>query len=665
MCTHVHVGDFRAAGPSSIAQGLHATLLHVSLVMLLVQAYAMAKGISTAASTRESGCGKAGGRSSSGTAVSNCGSGFGETGSGSGSSNAVGSSSASNGCSRGPLDSNNSSRRHCSSGSDGLASSSCGTGCSSGCSCGSSSGCIGGSSCQATPCRLQEACNKQRGTQQQHLLSITQQLWQQLGLSPDVLPAFAAALEPSDLKIFTGHYFLHCVNSSVAGIIYAKSCTSVLAGSARPAQTLAYVQLSRQEQQLLPLVVWQLPLLQLLLASVLDAEAEQASYVETLVFAASKSVHAWSMLGLAAAANRSAAASSAAAAPAASSAVPARRAPTTSSTSSMAGASSDGGGDRIPELDPAAQLAAPANSQSQCPSTGLLSGLLDAWLGLMQSLLLQTPHGLLHSAGAATPQLLQQHICSCPEAVETGAAVPLDNLSGQSWSCFEVQCRRMNAVGGLLELLQGLATVPLHDGSSSTVSGSPVWCDRAPTLLLLLESLTRCVLPHHALCSDHPPSDAGSSSSSTRCVSDAAQYMRTLLARLFSEGGSSLLVTVSCSILQHGYSTTPLKQQQQQQQHKEPQQQPQQMQQEKQEEQQLPLLQQQRRLLHMYSLTASLLKLPVRPVTGVPLITGCIQLTNATQNALRQIVQHAAPGSSLLAKRLVSAPWAALTGRCL
>jgi hypothetical protein len=55
----------------------------------------------------------------------------------------------------------------------------------------------------------------------------------------------------------------------------------------------------------------------------------------------------------------------------------------------------------------------------------------------------------------------------------------------------------------------------------------------------------------------------------------------------------------------------------------------------------------------------------VRPVTGVPLITGCNHMLNAAGDVVRLIMQQAAPGSGAVQQRLVLAPWLALRGRCI
>jgi chemotaxis protein histidine kinase CheA len=283
-------------------------------------------------------------------------------------------------------------------------------------------------------------------------------------------------------------------------------------------------------------------------------------------------------------------------------------------------------------------------------------------------------------------------------------------------------------------------------------------------LLLALEAVARGVLPHHVLCDRCPTSSSSSSScgGGSRCLSDAAQHLRLLLADFHDiEGG--MLSFVCINVLQNGFSSQQQQQQQQQlesrhhqqqqqqqgqseqqlksnvhqqqlqphQQQLQPHQQQLQLQQQQQqqqhvsseqqqqppqkpeEQQQLQSLhrelrttvqqlqtqveqmqfkheqllsqmqqlelqfrelqleqqqqqqreQQQQRLLHLWSCAVSLLKLPVRPVTGVPLITGCIHMVNIGLSVLQLTLQQ--PRMTLAQQRLVLAPWLALTGRCL
>jgi hypothetical protein len=80
-----------------------------------------------------------------------------------------------------------------------------------------------------------------------------------------------------------------------------------------------------------------------------------------------------------------------------------------------------------------------------------------------------------------------------------------------------------------------------------------VWCKQAPTLLLLLEALTRSVLPHHVLCSSCEVVDRSSSSYGLR--SDTAQHLRAILGGFVGSSKSSMLVKLCVNILQHGSST--------------------------------------------------------------------------------------------------------------
>jgi hypothetical protein len=162
--------------------------------------------------------------------------------------------------------------------------------------------------------------------------------------------------------------------------------------------------------------------------------------------------------------------------------------------------------------------------------------LFDAWLRGMQSLLLQPPLHLLHTGAGATVQLIQQHVCVCQPAVEPG----LDDLSGQRWSCFEVSCSRLKALTCMVTLLQRMVDVPLPGAAIGTLDNSRLWCDNAPGVLLVLEALTRGVLPHHVLCTECMPSSSSSnSSSSSRPRLDAAQHLRALFADTFDHSSQS------------------------------------------------------------------------------------------------------------------------------
>jgi hypothetical protein len=123
--------------------------------------------------------------------------------------------------------------------------------------------------------------------------------------------------------------------------------------------------------------------------------------------------------------------------------------------------------------------------------------------------------------------------------------------------------------------------------------------------------------------------------------SNAAQHLRVLLGDFVGDSSSSMLANLCVNILQHGSSTSSPQQQEDCHQ------------------------QQQQALLHLWSLTASLLKLPIRSVTGVQLITGCTTVAAVGLEAMQLIMQHAADDVSTGQQRLVLAPWWVLTGRCL
>jgi hypothetical protein len=110
-------------------------------------------------------------------------------------------------------------------------------------------------------------------------------------------------------------------------------------------------------------------------------------------------------------------------------------------------------------------------------------------------------------------------------------------------------------------------------------------------LLLLLEALTRGVLPHHALCTVHDigtacivgpslsseggggSSNGSSNNGSSEHISDAGQNLRNVLDAFVGSRNNSVLVQLCCSILQDGIRASA---QQRQQQPQQPQQQPQQ-----------------------------------------------------------------------------------------
>jgi hypothetical protein len=290
---------------------------------------------------------------------------------------------------------------------------------------------------------------------------------------------------------------------------------------------------------------------------------------------------------------------------------------------------------------------------------GLLSGLLRDWQGLMQTLLVHPQQGLLHAAAAADAQVPLPLTCKCRNTTSITRSEAYTDMPGQTWSCIQVNCNRLDAVANLLPLMQELAAAAAPGMPSVTSLSSPVWYEQAPTLLLLLlEAFARGVLPHHVLCSSCEGS-SGSGSTSKR-ASSAAQHLRVLLGDFVGGSSRSMLVKLCVNILHHDCSLPA----QQQQKGQQPQQQGHRDQQDQQQQQ--PQQQgQQQQLLHLWSLTASLLKLPLRPVTGVQLITGCTTVTAVGLEAMQLIMQHAAEDVSVVQQRLVFAPWLALTGRCL
>jgi hypothetical protein len=310
-----------------------------------------------------------------------------------------------------------------SSSSSGIAAADSGSSGSRDTSCGSSRwGGIGGSgdSQKDAAGSLEQVCSRQQEAQMQQLLSITRQLWQQLGLPPGALPAFAAGLDDCrdrSISQNTMGVSLCCIRLSMQDVLCLDG-PSTAHSTFHKAQIVAYDQLSRQMQQLLQRVVWLLPqLLLLLLASVWDRHAEDGGVllVEVMVCQAMLLTRAWSMPGLmpAAAIRAAAAPSSAAAAAAAGTKAHARPGPIR-----MAAAA-------------AAQASCQPGEPTPCSPSGQVSAVLDALLGLFHSLLLQPHHGLLHVAAAARPQLLQQYPFACSQ-----------NLQPESspWIAFAATC---------------------------------------------------------------------------------------------------------------------------------------------------------------------------------------------------------------------------------
>jgi hypothetical protein len=303
------------------------------------------------------------------------------------------------------------------------------------------------------------------GQQLDQLTAVVFGLWQQLGLAPEALPAFAAAidLEPrsltADPKVieYTAACALvslqHIVGLDTAQLLWRVSSDAAYDG-------VTYDQLSRQLQQLLSCVIWRLP--QLLLQVALLANAFEAAFlhVATLVDAALASVHAWRMPGLLSAASRAS--------------------PSHSST--------------------AAGYRADVLTEASC--TELLPALHGTWLCVLHSVLLQPYHGLLYTAAAAETRVVSTQTCACRQALSAHTAQSFDDTGFTPWSTFEAKCNRLDAVTSLLRLTHELAAVAgpgMPPGS--TLLSSPVWFQRAPALLLLLKARTRGVLPHHVLCS--------------------------------------------------------------------------------------------------------------------------------------------------------------------
>jgi hypothetical protein len=471
-------------------------------------------------------------------------------------------------------------------------------------------------------------------------------MWQQLGLAPEALTPFTVTAYSLPSRLVDNSCILESMTKCVVASL--QHMTNHSSGSRHVVSSDAacmgtYDQLSRQEQLLLLRVVWQLPVLLLQLAH-LAVDCAETRDLCAAVHGTVVSLQVLRMPGLLSA-------GSAARHDAAASVAPAcdqLQAPTAAAAAAQA---SDAG-----------LLLAGSFDQ-------LLSAMLCHWQGVMGTLLLSPPHGLLHAAAAAGTEMPEKTPCACRKTVLTSTKPPTEELRGQA--CVSLQCSRLDAVASLLNITQQLAdaaatadALDLPPGTTGSLS-SPVWCRHAPTMLLLLEALTRGVLPHQLHCDKH---QVPIGSNIFKLASVPGQHLRVLLDDFVGSSSSSMLVKLCVNILQHDSMVSSAQQQclqqqcGQQDQHQE--QQPQQSRQ--QDHQQQPRQQgQQQRLLYVWSLTASLLKLPFRPVTGVQLITGCTTVAAVGLEAMQLIMQHAADDVSTERQRLVLAPWLALTGRCL
>jgi hypothetical protein len=485
--------------------------------------------------------------------------------------------------------------------------------------------------------KLDKVCQTQHQKQQLRLVSSIEQLWQQLGLPLTALPTFADAVEETPFCMSDDPDVIEttarCVLMSLQDIITpANAPQAAQQGTAAAAgTTVPFDQLSRQVQQLLPGVIWQLPLLLLQLATLANVNDEDAVHVETMTRCAAVSVQAWGMPGLPPPAHSIAAAAGGGG----------TLAPASHSSNNPAATTAAAGAAAAGVTASAGAAAAPA-------STELLPALVDTCLAVMQSLLLQLPHGLLQAAAAAKVETLpDQHVSICPHVEPVATAAAMDNLIGQAWTCFDADCHRMAAVCNLLALARDLADAAAPGAPFGPPKGMQmrhVWLDRAPALLLMLETLVRCVLPHQLFCEC-------CELQSGEMISDAAQMLRVQLSNFVGASQSSLLLGLCTDMLRHTVTSPEFQQQ--------PIQQQQQLQQSEQQHQHLQL--QQQRLLHLWSLLTSLLKLPIRPVTGVPLIQACMKVTSA---ALQQYLKPAAPKLSIAQQREVLLPWLVLQGRC-
>ena len=436
---------------------------------------------------------------------------------------------------------------------------------------------------------------------------------------------------------------------------------------------MCFGQLPRQQQALLLQGVWLLP--QLLLQTVQLYGNGVGAFVERAAAAATLGVVCWATTGLQEAAAAATAGATAAGVP----------------------SSSNRGSPEVLTLPAAAGQVAV-----------LLPTLLDSILQLMQQLLFRQPDGPLCQAvkSAQHPLSLQaaHHIdCKCSRRASKGASStqPAPQTASREQQhpahCSVALCADLDALTSLLALLQHLAKLP-----QAAVCGElqQAWRSRAPAIMLLLETLTRHLLPFHIVSaasgqSSSDGSDGGSNSSSDGCglagsgsggsssgshgsssdgcrgvdrasglcSSSAAAELRLQLAACFVDrGGEPCLFQLlvdnawppSHTMLQP-WQEDGLAQQVQQQ-----------HEQQQQQEQQL-----QRRLL---ALLASLLKAyQAQPPSAkaVVAVSSCIQLASGALKAAlgpnaEQSLAAAPPLSAaeVADLRVAAAPWLAMLDRC-
>jgi hypothetical protein len=150
---------------------------------------------------------------------------------------------------------------------------------------------------------------------------------------------------------------------------------------------------------------------------------------------------------------------------------------------------------------PTAAAPAPACGTSPCTNFAeLLEAALHAWLGLMQSLLLQPPHDLLLAAASATQQQVVSQTCKCKGASSPDSSSLQADEASCFFSCFAATCHRLHAIPGMLAWLQQLS-VPEPGTPAGTSHSSRVLGRTAAPVLLLLEAFARGMLPHHMQCS--------------------------------------------------------------------------------------------------------------------------------------------------------------------
>jgi hypothetical protein len=246
------------------------------------------------------------------------------------------------------------------------------------------------------------------------LSSNIQGLWQQLGLSWDVLFTFAEAVHqtpqglPEDPDVIEAT--ARCVLLSLQHIMGLSTQQSQMPRTRSDANnSIAFNQLGRQVQQLLPYAVWRLPLLLLQIAELSNRDDDAAQHVFILVQGALVAVQSWGMPGLLRVAR------------AVSSCTLGSVVPTAAAAAAAAAAQNPTAAEQGDDI---------AVLHINASFTELLPAMVDAWLRTVHSLLLQAPHGLLHTAAAVKPLLLSQHSCSCPVTLLCGTDAPLDQLSG-------------------------------------------------------------------------------------------------------------------------------------------------------------------------------------------------------------------------------------------